>query len=90
MRIIQAEASKPLRTEGVFRMNKNIYFKFIRFSSAYTPKDYPVEVKLRQHLYFQASVKTKDKTLSVLAENCYSTPSKNRNHDDKYHLIKDG
>ena len=71
-------------------MNKNIYLKFIRFSSAYTPNDYPVKVKLRQHLYFQASVKTKDKTLSVLAENCYSTPSKNRNHDDKYYLIKDG
>ncbi|CAH3144668.1 unnamed protein product [Porites lobata] len=61
-----------------------------RFSSAYTLKDYPVEVKLRQNLYFQASVKTKDKTLSVLAENCYSTPSKNRNHNDRYYLIKDG
>ena len=90
MGIIPAEASKPFRTGGVFRMNKNIYFKFIRFSSAYTPKDYPVEVKLRQHLYFQASVKTKDKTLSVLAENCYSTSSNNRNHDDKYYLFKDG
>ena len=90
MGIIQAEASKPFRTGRVFRMNKNIYLKFIRFSSAYTPNDYPVKVKLRQHLYFQASVKTKDKTLSVLAENCYSTPSKNRNHDDKYYLIKDG
>ena len=71
-------------------MNKKIYFQSIRFSSAYTPKDYPVEVKLRQNLYFQASVKTKDKTLTVLAENCYSTPSKNRNHNDRYYLIKDG
>ncbi|XP_073237862.1 ZP domain-containing protein-like [Porites lutea] len=60
------------------------------FEAAYTQSDYPVEVKLRQYLFFQASVKTKDKTLSVLAENCYATPSQDRQHDDKYHLIKEG
>ncbi|CAH3173407.1 unnamed protein product [Porites lobata] len=60
------------------------------FEAAYTQSDYPVEVKLRQYLFFQASVKTKDKTLSVLAENCYATPSQDREHDDKYHLIKNG
>ena len=65
-------------------------FKFslvIRFASAYTSSDYPVEVKLRQNLNFQASVKSKDKTLSVLAENCYATPSKDRT---KYYLIRNG
>ena len=60
------------------------------FEAAYTQSDFPVEVKLRQYLFFQASVKTKDKTLSVLAENCYATPSQDREHDDKYHLIKNG
>ena len=60
------------------------------FEAAYTQSDYPVEVKLRQYLFFQASVKTKDKTLSVLAENCYATPSQDREHDGKYHLIKNG
>ena len=60
------------------------------FEAAYTQSDYPVEVKLRQYLFFQASVKTKDKTLSVLVENCYATPSQDRQHDDKYHLIKEG
>ena len=60
------------------------------FEAAYTQSDYPLEVKLRQYLFFQASVKTKDKTLSVLAENCYATPSQDREHDDKYHLINEG
>ena len=60
------------------------------FEAVYTQSNYPVEVKLRQYLFFQASVKTKDKTLSVLAENCYATPSQDRQHDDKYHLIKEG
>ena len=60
-----------------------------RFATAYTQSDYPVEVKLRQYLYFQASVKSKDKTLSVLTEYCYATPSQDRNHAAKYYLIKD-
>ena len=63
---------------------------FVRFTSAYTQSDFPVQVKLRQDLYFQASVKSKDKHLSVLAENCYATPSQDRQHVTKYHLIKDG
>ena len=62
----------------------------IRFASAYTSSDYPVEVKLRQNLNFQASVKSKDKTLSVLAENCYATPSKDRTDGTKYYLIRNG
>ncbi|XP_078375733.1 ZP domain-containing protein-like [Oculina patagonica] len=61
-----------------------------KFTPAYTQSDFPVQVKLRQDLYFQASVKTKDKRLSVLAENCYATPSQDRQHATKYHLIKDG
>jgi len=61
-----------------------------KFVTAYTQRDYPVEVKLRQYLYFQASVKSKDKTLSSLAENCYATPAQDRNHATKYYLIKDG
>ena len=49
-----------------------------------------MQVKLRQDLYFQASVKSKDKRLSVLAEKCYATPSQDRVHATKYYLIKDG
>lgn len=58
--------------------------------SAYTLRDYPVEVKLRQNLSFQASVKSKDKALSVLAENCYSTPSQDKKDNTKYYLIVNG
>ena len=72
--------------------NKHVrlIFFIIRFVSAYTPRDYPVEVKLRQNLNFQASVKSKDKALSVLAENCYSTPSQDKKDGFKYYLIVDG
>ena len=62
----------------------------IRFASAYTQRDYPVEVKLRQSLNFQVSVKSKDKILSVLAENCYATPSNERDDATKYYLIQRG
>ena len=62
----------------------------VRFVSSYTSSDYPVEVKLRQYLHFQASVKSIDKTLSALAENCYATPSMDRNDASKYYIIKDG
>lgn len=63
---------------------------FPRFKTAYTESDYPVQVKLRQDLYFQVSVKSKDKRLSVLAENCYATPTQDHLQAVKYHLIKDG
>ena len=63
---------------------------FFRFTQAYTQSDYPVQVKLRQELYFQAYVVSKDKSLSVLAENCYATPSQDRKQATKYYLIKDG
>ena len=69
---------------------KGQFIFIIRFASAYNQSDYPVEVKLRQYLYFQASVKSKDKTLSALAENCYATPAQDRNHATKYYILKDG
>ncbi|KAL9966948.1 hypothetical protein ACROYT_G025096 [Oculina patagonica] len=61
-----------------------------KFTTAYTESGYPVQVKLRQNLYLQASVKSKDKRLSVLAEDCYATPSQDRQHATKHHLIKGG
>lgn len=61
-----------------------------RFTRAYVESDFPVQVKLRQDLFFQVSVKSKDNSLSVLAENCYSTPTQDQLHAVKYHLIKDG
>ena len=65
-------------------------FCVVRFVVPYTSSDYPVELKLRQYLSFQASVKSKDKTLSVLAENCYATPTQDRKDATKYYLITDG
>lgn len=65
-------------------------FVHTRFTTAYTQSDFPVQVKLRQNLYFQATVISQDKRLSVLAENCYATPSQDRQRADKYVLLKDG
>ena len=66
-----------------------MWFSFLstRFKSRYTEKDYPVQVKLRQDLYFEASVKSKDKTLSVLGENCVATPTQDSKHGTSYPLI---
>ena len=67
-----------------------IYIFLSRFTTANAESDYPVQVKLRQDLYFQASVKSKDKRLSVLAEHCYATPYQNRIRTTKYNLIRNG
>ena len=69
-----------------------MWFSFLstRFKSRYTEKDYPVQVKLRQDLYFEASVKSKDKTLSVLSENCVATPTQDSKHATSYPLITNG
>ena len=73
-------------------LTSNMWFSFlfIRFKSRYTEKDYPVQVKLRQDLYFEASVKSKDKTLSVLGENCVATPTQDSKHATSYPLITNG
>lgn len=65
-------------------------FTINRFVGPYTPKDFPVMKKLRERIYFEASVDTQDHRLTILARDCYATPSPNRNSAPKYWIIKNG
>lgn len=65
-------------------------FVHTRFISAYTQSDFPVQAKLSQDLFFQATVTSQDKLVSVLDERFYATPSQDRQHTVKYVLLKDG
>lgn len=46
--------------------------------------------KLRERIYFEASVDTDDHRLTILARDCYATPSSNRNSNPKYWIIQKG
>ncbi|CAH3124730.1 unnamed protein product [Pocillopora meandrina] len=89
---VQADTKKLVFDEdgkGKFTVALDL-FADQQFKSRYTEKDYPVQVKLRQDLYFEASVKSKDKTLSVLGENCVATPTQDSKHATSYPLITNG
>ncbi|EDO37019.1 predicted protein [Nematostella vectensis] len=60
------------------------FYKGQRFRSAYTWDDYPVNVHLRQRLFFEVSLETKEKDLAVFADNCCSTPT--RDHEQSRYL----
>lgn len=74
---------------GKFVLKLNLY-PDIRFVGPYTQKDFPVMKKLRERIYFEASVDTIDHRLTILAKNCYATPSPNRNSNPKYWIIQNG
>ena len=74
-----------------FSVALNILLFFLtRFTLPYREEDYPVPIKQKQDLCFRASVKSEDKNLSVLVENCFATSSKNTDLAAKYYLVKNG
>lgn len=74
-----------------FSVALNILLFFLtRFTLPYREEDYPVQIKQKQDLCFRASVKSEDKNLSVLVENCFATSSKNTDLAAKYYLVKNG
>ena len=67
-----------------------IFVVVFRFVGPYTQSDFPVMKKLRERIYFEASVDTDDHRLTILARDCYATPSSNRNSNPKYWIIQKG
>ena len=61
-----------------------------RFVSPYTRRDFPVAVILRKPLFFEVSVISDDKQLSIRADRCYATPTQDRMNPLKYEFIKQG
>ena len=51
---------------------------------------YPVKVNTRDRLFFQASAIVQDSSLTLLIDQCYSTPNMNRIYHKKYMIIDNG
>lgn len=58
--------------------------------SPYSQRDFPVKAIIRKRLYFQVNVKSSDTDLSVLAQDCYGTPTQNQDDRLKYFFIQNG
>ena len=75
--------------QGNYTLSLNA-FPDKRFISPYTNGDFPVAVALRKTLYFEVSVTSDDKLLSIIAERCYATPTHDLKNPLKYEFIKTG
>ena len=75
--------------KGNFTLSLNM-FPDKRFVSPYTKDDFPVDVVLRKLLFFQASVTSGDKHLSIIADRCYATPTQDQKNSLKYEFITKG
>ena len=74
---------------GNFALSLNM-FPDKRFVSPYTKDDFPVAVVLRKLLFFEVSVTSSDRQLSIIADRCYATPTQDRKNSLKYKFIKKG
>ena len=79
---------------GVFCILAEGFGSFTYYLRLYTDRtytrvnyNYPVKVMLRDYLYFETFASVSDKQLVVLVDQCYSTPTMDRNHPDKYVFI---
>ena len=75
--------------KGNFTLSLNM-FPDKRFVSPYRKDDFPVAVVLRKHLFFEASVTSGDKQLSIIANRCYATPTQDQQNALKYEFITKG
>ncbi len=75
--------------KGNFTLSLNM-FSDKRFVSAYMNDDFPVAVVLRQLLFFEVSVTSSDKQLSIIADRCYATPTQDQRSSLKYEFIRKG
>ena len=75
--------------KGNFTFSLNM-FPDKRFVSPYTKNDFPVAVMLREHLFFEISVISSDKRLSIIADRCFATPTQDQDNSLKYEFIRKG
>jgi len=75
--------------KGNFTLSLNM-FPDKRFVSPYTKDDFPVAVVLRKLLFFETSVTSGDKQLSIRADRCYATPTQDQQSALKYEFISKG
>ena len=75
--------------KGNFTLSLNM-FHDKRFVSPYMKDDFPVDVLLRKPLFFEVSVTSTDKKLSIMADRCYATPTQDEKSSVKHEFIKKG
>ena len=75
--------------KGNFTLSLNM-FPDKRFVSPYMKDDFPVAVVLRKLLFFEVSVTSGDKQLSIIADRCYATPTQDQKNSLKYEFIRKG
>ena len=75
--------------KGNFTLSLNM-FPDKRFVSPYTKDDFPVAVVLRKLLFFEVSVTSGDKQLSIIADRCYATPTQDQQNSLNYEFITKG
>ncbi|XP_078685002.1 uncharacterized protein LOC144918280 isoform X4 [Branchiostoma floridae x Branchiostoma belcheri] len=61
-----------------------------QYQRQYRADQYPIHLRLRQHVYMQLEVQGHGQKLSVLALNCKATMSPSLNDSLQYQLIRDG
>ncbi|XP_019624987.1 PREDICTED: uncharacterized protein LOC109470470 isoform X1 [Branchiostoma belcheri] len=61
-----------------------------QYQRQYRADQYPIHLRLRQHVYMQLEVQGHAQKLSVLALNCKATMSPSPNDSLQYQLIRDG
>ncbi|XP_065665249.1 mucin-3B isoform X8 [Hydra vulgaris] len=72
---------------GKFEININIYHDS-SFSHLLQTNDYPMEIDDR--LYFEVKLESNDNLLILSVENCFITPTSDKNDSRKHFLLKDG
>ena len=75
--------------KGNFTLSLNM-FPDKRFVSPYRRDDFPVAVALRKLLFFETSVTSGDKQLSIIADRCYATLTQDQENSLKYEFITKG
>ena len=75
--------------KGNFTLSLNM-FPDKRFVSPYMKDDFPVAVVLRKRLFFEISVTSSDRQLSIIADQCYATPNQDHKNPLKYVFITKG
>ena len=65
-------------------------FPFISFQNPFSQDDFPVMFTIRERIYAEVRVDTEDDRLTILALDCYTTPSQDRNSQPRYDVIIDG
>ena len=74
---------------GNFTLSLNM-FPDKRFVSPYMKDDFPIAVVLRKRLFFEISVTSSDRQLSIIADQCYATPTQDHKNPLKYVFITKG